>query len=276
MHLDHQHTGTTKFNGNVSVFLVRIHPWITSMAFRRHSLRFFHRFGCNWHRTWIWQVKRGWPGLWRFMLKTLQWVWPFLNLQLDQFSDLREAFDLYSISKRWSISSLSTGGGWSLWRTRGTGLRGTELIGKCHRQEWSDALSPGHLPLLPVFAICWKPQSAPSSNFNQNHGNSLRKKLQNILLIYRYKNAKGRSTTIWCTSHIHYIWLVNAMPCTSHTLPPFCQRSQGLPRGRSSPGFASELRYQCDILGCWYLERQRRIGIWDWNLEDLNEVKRSF
>lgn len=84
----------------------------------------------------------------------------------------------------------------------------------------------------------------------------------NILLIYRSKNAKGRSTTIWYTNHIHYIWLVNAMPCTSHTLPPFCQRSQGLPRGRSSPGFASELRYQCDILGCWYMERQKE----NWNL----------
>ncbi len=44
-------------------FLVRTHPWITSMAFRRHSPRFFCRFWCNWHGTWIWQVKHCWPGL---------------------------------------------------------------------------------------------------------------------------------------------------------------------------------------------------------------------
>jgi len=98
----------------------------------------------------------------------------------------------------------------------------------------------------------------------------------NILLIYRYKNAKGRSTTTWYCNYIHCIWLVNAMPCTSHALPSCCQRSLGLPRWRSSPGFASELRNQCDILGCWYLERQRRIWIWDWYLEDLNDVRRSF
>lgn len=144
---------------------------------------------------------------------------------------------------------------------------------------WCES-SPGHLPLLPVFAICWKPQR--SSKFQQLQSKPRKQfreeaiEYTNILLIYRYKNAKGRSTTIWYTNHIHYIWLVNAMPCTSHALPSCCQRSLGLPRWRSSPGFASELRNQCDILGCWYLERQRRIGIWDWNLEDLNEVKRSF
>lgn len=56
---------------------------------------------------------------------------------------------------------------------------------------WCESSRPGHLPLLPVFAICWKPQSGLSSNnFNQNHGNSLRKKQPNILIYCWYTGTR--------------------------------------------------------------------------------------
>lgn len=117
-------------------------------GFQKAQPAFFHRFGCNWHRTWIWQVKHCWPGLQRFTLKTLQWVclfWTCLGSRSIWF-----VFHLFV--KRWNIfivlgtqrqevedSCFVTGGDWSVWRTRRTGLWGTELKGLFF-VPWNDSI----------------------------------------------------------------------------------------------------------------------------------------
>lgn len=117
-------------------------------GFQKAQPAFFHRFGCNWHRTWIWQVKHCWPGLQRFTLKTLQWVCLFWTCLGS-----RSIWFVFHLSvKRWNIfivlgtqrqevedSCFVAGGDWSIWRTRRTGLWGTELKGLFY-VPWNDSI----------------------------------------------------------------------------------------------------------------------------------------